>query len=509
MANKTMPKNNAANAAPKSGKPTMKRRRRRSGVPAALVALLVVVSLFFGGLIGFIGANSTNTYREDLEVAKARISELENTLTMIGYSEDAEWVFDDTDLSDEFSDLSGFSSNSGNEVLWNDSNLSDNMLNYTGEPVAVAEFDGGEVMSNEVIDPYNEALNSQIFGFGSSDDVSGDLMTQVLQELVAEKIVYNKAAEMGLTELSEADISAIEAEAQASYAEQKEFYAYSVDTGDMSEQEADAALDDFMANTVGVTATGIAEEMRTEYWKQKLYDAISADVTVSEEEIQAAYEDQLEYQQEMFTQYRSEYEYAVMSEQTIVYQPEGFRYIKHIMLPFTDDDTAEQVVDLTDQIAQLNPETDMEQISALQTQLDSYYADLEAQAESILAELNAGADFDALVEQYGADEGMNYEPVKTNGYAVAADSTMWSQDFVEGCMMLDTVGAISTPVRTVSGVHIIKYVADVPAGAVPLESVRSQIEADVLTSAKDLAYETQVAEWLEAANVQYYPERLQ
>ena len=63
------------------------RRRRNSGVPGALVAALIVIAMFFGGLIGFAASNRTNTYRAQLEEAQAKITELENTLTMLGFSD--------------------------------------------------------------------------------------------------------------------------------------------------------------------------------------------------------------------------------------------------------------------------------------------------------------------------------------------------------------------------------------------------------------------------------------
>ena len=76
-------------------------------------------------------------------------------------------------------------------------------------------------------------------------------------------------------------------------------------------------------------------------------------------------------------------------------------------------------------------------------------------------------------------------------------------------MMLENVGDISVPVHTVSGVHIIKYVGDVTPGEVPLDSIRSILEAEVLAEKQELSYVEQEAQWIAAADVKYYPEKLQ
>ena len=199
-----------------------------------------------------------------------------------------------------------------------------------------------------------------------------------------------------------------------------------------------------------------------------------------------------------------------MTGQPVVYNLEGYRRVKHILLTFDSSETASKVYDLTEQIAALNPETDLDKITELQTQLDALYADLETRAAAIEQELADGADFDELIAKYGQDEGMDYEPAKSQGYYISSDSAQqYSADFVEGCMMLESVGQISTPIRSTSGVHIIKYIGDVPAGEVPLSDVRDALTSEVLAQKQDEYYSAQEAQWLSSANPHYYPERLQ
>lgn len=495
-------------------KPASKPRRRRArGVPAALVAVLLVIAIFFGGLVGFVVANKTNTYRAQLDTANARITELENILTMMGFSEGisdpGDFIFDDSGLDDEQLDLSGETPDDSS-ILWNEDGLVSGMLEETGEEIVVAEFNGGQLLSSEVINPYNDQLATEAFGYGDADVDAAETLQMVMETLVADKICYLKAEELGLTTLSEADNQAILESCEFDFKEQMDFYRDSVDLTGMTAEEADAAVITYLKDEIGITLEDMIEEATQAYWRTKLFNEVTKDVAVTPEEVQASYDALLADQKERFAEYPDDYEFAIMSGETIAYNLEGYRYVKHIMLTFDNPEVATQVEDLYYQISELDPETDFEQIAALQEQLNGYYTDLDAEAEAIVAELNAGADFDALIEKYGEDEAMEYEPVKTVGYTVSATSVnQFSDDFIEGCMMLENVGDVSVPIHSVGGVHIIKYVGDATPGEVPLDSIRSIVEAEVLADKQESAYVELEAQWIADAAAKYYPERLQ
>ena len=107
--------------------------------------------------------------------------------------------------------------------------------------------------------------------------------------------------------------------------------------------------------------------------------------------------------------------------------------------------------------------------------------------------------------EYGEDPGMQSEPSMTTGYYVSADSTNWDENFTRGAMVLENVGDVSeTPVISSSGVHIIRYEADVEAGAVPLEEVREQLYDSLLESERLDYFNEQLAAWTEAIHPQYF-----
>ena len=498
-------------------KPLMTRRRRRRGygVPTALAAGLIALALLFGGLLGYLISNRTNSYRAQLESAQARVAELEEQLAgssaQDGGSDGAsEWDFASSEAGSfsDFGDLTDASASTDSEAFWNGANQLEGMLTEGGETVVVAEFEGGEVTSDEVVEPYNSRIATMAFGFGDETESAEETMQAVLEELVREKVCYQRAESLGLTELTDEDVAAITADAQELYDQQKNFNAASVDTSGMTAEEADAAVDAYMAE-LGVTLESLIETEKVDYWQDKLFDATVASVAATDEEIQARYDELLASQTERFGQSAAEYEFAVSSGDAVVYNLEGYRRVKQILLAFDDPNAAAQAQELTEQIAALSVETDFEQITQLQEQLDALYADLDAEADAILEQLNSGADFESLMAQYNEDDGANYEPVRTQGYYVSANTTQYSPDFVEASMMLEQPGQVSTPVHTADGVHIILYVADVPAGAAALEDVRDAVAEDVLADKRQTYYEEQVAQWIADANPQYYPERMQ
>ncbi len=64
------------------------------------------------------------------------------------------------------------------------------------------------------------------------------------------------------------------------------------------------------------------------------------------------------------------------------------------------------------------------------------------------------------------------------------------------------------PVRTADGVYVVRYIANVTPGAVPLSNVSSRLTTETQQSVKDKAYNEQLDAWMEEANVTFYPERM-
>ena len=120
------------------------------------------------------------------------------------------------------------------------------------------------------------------------------------------------------------------------------------------------------------------------------------------------------------------------------------------------------------------------EIADLESQLadakEAAYAAIQPTVDEVLEKIDAGEDFDALIEQYGQDPGMETSPAKEDGYPVSADSTNWVTEFRDAAMALENV-AIDIRIGSEYGIHIIKYVSDAAEGEVGLDAVREALEA--------------------------------
>ena len=479
------------------------RRRRRQGVPVMLAIVLLIIALLMGALGGFFLARKTDTHVHALQAASERITELENTLTLIGYPlgddvDPQQWLYDNNAGANALAELSGEGGFEDDEdALWSDESLLDATLPEDSDPVVVAEFEGGQLLSSEVIPEYNDELTTLIFAGHSADEVAEETLNRVLQKLAGDKIIAARAAELGMTELSQDDLARIGKEAAANYETQlNDYIAFAGEDGETRESAAKR-----LEEESGVTLESVTEALKKNWWSQKYFDSIVKDVTVTDEEVQACYDAMVEKQRQNYTAYPEDFEYAHLTGEMILYRPEGYRAVRDILIPFDDADATE-VSRLTEQV-ELG-EADEE----VRAKLDALYAPLEATAQKAQDKLAAGAAFSDLMDEYGCDPALKSEPMRSEGYYINENSFVNSVEYVEGSMMLEQPGQVSTPLRSMSGVHLVEYIGDVTPGAVPLADVLDEVRAAALKEKQTAYYEEQRQALLEAAQVKYYPDRL-
>ncbi len=488
----------------------------------------------------------------------------------------------------------------------------------------VAEYTGGQVTYGEAMKEYQNWLSYyEAYGYTLTEESDiKDLKQQVLDTLVQQKIVEAKAKEMGLTELTEDEKKAVAEQAKSEYEDAVSYYMSYLE-GDSEEETRKNAVD--YLNSIGYTLESIQQYDTENAWQEKLKTEITKDVTVTDAQVQAAYDSSVSEDKASFTEDTYNFENAATYGDTITWVPEGYRAVKHILLSLPEEDS-NSMADLQSQIEDINvrieeiqnpeateateegdtaemddaltadtsdgaaadttaaldttdaadataaPEAtiaaDATQVSDgaasdealtegeedfsedsefaedgsidaasdevaseddaalenltlpeleakkadLTTQLDALkaaaLARLQPKIDEIQTKIAAGEDFDMLIEAYGEDDGMKTEPTKTNGYYVSESSQMWDDEFTTAAMALLKVGDVSAPVLSLSGVHIIKYIADVTPGAVPLEKVKAEIQAETLDTAKNDLYDQTVSGWVTAANAKTYVDKL-
>ena len=487
------------NAPRRTDEAAQPRKRRRAKINLQAAVVLLVFALLMGVVLGYVLGRSAGDRRAD--EAETQLAKLRASLE--AQQQEAEAVQSAEDANEEaLAALAGEAalSDGDSDLLMGTEDLAGDAQGAAPADEVVAEFDGGELRSGEVIEEYNARLARYMFEGYSEAEVSDTLLREVMEDMVFERVLEAHAKELGVYELSAADEQQIAAEAQRRYEEQLGYCLSLVRTDGMSDAEAEAAAQSYLLESEGVNLESIEAELRAGWWMDKLYGALTADVSVGSGEIMEAYNEALSDQKERFLANAQDYEAAQMSGEVIVYNLPGYRRVRMLGLSFDSFDVMTAVDDLTLQLAALDASADAAQIEELQAQLDAYYAPLEEKAGEVLQLLAADGDMQNLIRQYGGEleEG-----------CVRADSSLWTQEIIDAAMALEKPGDVSGIVRTGDGVYILQYVEDVPEGTVAMSEVYDALSAQTLETARYLAYEAQINGWVEEAKPKYYPERMQ
>lgn len=263
---------------------------------------------------------------------------------------------------------------------------------------------------------------------------------------------------------------------------------------------------------------------------------VDRDTPVTDEEIQARYDTNLETQKTTYAETPGQFVQDYVNGNVMYYQPEGFRFVKNIVIPMNDDTNAQYtqldedayalLLELITAQNQMSTNTEMtdEEKAELETKIAGLNADMEAlqeksntirdeghaaiqaRADEALAKAKEeGADFDAVLKEYGTDAPpLN---VQETGYPVNADTTSYVTEFTTAAMALENIGDISDLVASDYGYHILKYASDVPAGDIPLSELTDVIRADLQTEKYQQAVNAKLVEWIDAANIKTHIER--
>lgn len=361
----------------------------------------------------------------------------------------------------------------------------------------------GEVKSLiEDIHDYNEQMYNYYYGMTydrTAEDSIADAKEQAIQGLIESIVVDAKITEYGFDSFTEEEMAEIEAAAKEDYDLYydtiKNFYFSGTElTGD----ELEAAVAAEMMNMVGFsTLEGAMDQIKYSKSQEKLVAELNKDIVVSEEELTTEYNARVDSAKASYTAAAYTYGTAITNGETPYYAPEGYRYVKHILLQFTQEDQ-EAIAEIETAIANLTLDQDAaelnEQLAAAKEQA---YANLQTKVDEISAKLAEGADFDALIAEYNEDPGMNGESA---GYPVCATSIDWVEEFKDASMALANVGDVSAPVRSEYGIHFIKYQSDLASGEIGLENVREALTAELQAAKESSNVETCVAQWVEEAN---------
>lgn len=385
----------------------------------------------------------------------------------------------------------------------------------------VISFDGGVIFVDEVLEEYAYIADmySQ-YGISLADyGLEEQFKQQAADALLNSKVLYIKAAELGLDQLDDETMATLTEEAAANLETYIEAVLPNFTGDDVSDEDARADAIAYL-ESMGYTQDDILQSLVTSVIDENLYNYITKDVAVTEDDIQAAYDSLLVSQQETFTT-ESAYNSGRDSGEPIVWHPEGYRAVKHVLIMFSDEqytaykELNSTMTTLNAELAALSEESDDSEtesrsaeeiqadIDACQAELDALYAALMPEAQAVIDAFNAGTSFADLIAEYGDDPGMTNEPNATIGYAVNGARGTWDPAFSDGAMSIESVGGISEPVFGMNGIHIIYYESDIPAGPVALADVHNPVSDYALDLKTTETYSATLASWVAALNPVY------
>lgn len=407
-------------------------------------------------------------------------------------------------------------------------------------------------MVNQQIEEVHGYMEYMYYMYGMTYDRTSDsaitsARDQAVQLLIENAVMEQKIQQLGLDQLTEEEEAQVQATAdetwQTYYDSTKTFYF--ADT-ELEGEELEAAILEEMTALGYPTKESVLASARTTFTQEKLRNEAIKDVAVTQQELEDAYNANVESAKSSYQTSLSSYGTDVNNGSTIYYVPAGYRFVKNILIKLNDEDST-AISELNSQLTSKQSElaTAQSSLSALgddassddeetaknretliatEKQLtgeitdltkqlhaknEEAYAAIQPTVDEVLAKLAAGEDFDTLMEQYGQDTGMQSSPAKENGYPVCAESTNWVQEFTDASMALAHVGDTSAEgVRTSYGIHILKYVSDSVEGEVGLDAVRDTLEADLLAEKQDEAYLAALDQWVAEADVKTHLDKL-
>ena len=389
----------------------------------------------------------------------------------------------------------------------------------------LATVNGTELTWADVEPVYDSLVSSYGNYYDLTDSANVELFRAVaMQNKINEVIMQAKIAELGIA-LTDEEAADAENDAQTDWDTAISNYIsqqHSELTDESSQEDKDAANAEAVQyyNDLGYSPESLKENYKLYALYDKLEATIVQDVTVTDEEVEALYQELVESDRALYENDIAAYvDYNNYVDQMAMYamyygtdssmdyawyRPAGFRAVKHILL-LPSEEAQTELDSLNSQLSAAETDEDKAEIQA---QIDAIFAEMEPTVEEIYARIEAGEDFDALIEEYGQDPGMQSGDSAENGYYVSADSTAWVQEFTDGAMSIPEIGGVSDPVRSSYGIHIIKYVGDVASGATDFADVETTLRETLLSTLTEEAYSAALTEWVEAVHPEYYPERV-
>ncbi|MDO5422205.1 MAG: SurA N-terminal domain-containing protein [Eubacteriales bacterium] len=349
----------------------------------------------------------------------------------------------------------------------------------TGNVAAV----NGETITQTELDNMVNTLKNRMTQYGidaSEEEIAAIIEASALTELVEDRLLTQDMTAQGCYEMSADEESAITEAARVSWEnltqQYEAYYTQYLDGEDEGLTAADAAQS--ALNESGYTLEYMENYYRNALASEKYEDwLMEGEAAITDEEVQAAYEQRVEESRAAYEEDVSAFETAVASGKEVWYRPAGYRAILQIMMKAEGEDEKEKL------------------------------ASVKEKTDEIYARLEQGEAFEELISVYGEDSAFEKEGFLETGYQVHPDSILWEEAFVEAAFgeEMQEIGDYSQPVVFEDNVHILYYLKDVPDGAVELsDTLAAALQEELYGERAEEKMEERLAELKEESEIVYF-----
>ena len=370
------------------------------------------------------------------------------------------------------------------------------------DDVLASAYNGAvTVLKSEIQDEYDQMLSQYVayyaqYGY-SVDEYDTELQASVAQETVQTKlstsIVRHYAAQNGY-ELTEEKKTELAAQVKTALDNTREYLESYLSASGFTGDELNAAVEEQMAQA-GYTEEALMDSAELNDVLNFLYERATADVTVTEDEVKAAFDEKVAKQKESYASVDS-FINDYVNESEILYTPENVRLMECIFVASVEGEATED--EATADEATADEATVSEATAGEAADIASLTG--YAKAKAIAAAIAGGADFEESMKAYNEDSSTEEQMLR--GYPVAENSTTYGDEFTAGAMALEHVGDVSDVIVTDYGYFILRYAKDLESGEADFEARKETETEETLTNKKNDAYSAFIDTILDEADIQ-------
>ncbi|MBR0465064.1 MAG: SurA N-terminal domain-containing protein [Clostridia bacterium] len=279
--------------------------------------------------------------------------------------------------------------------------------------VVVAQVNDTVITKGEVQNSYDyyksyyEAYNSY-YGYTAYD--LSNLENDIIDSYVNRELIRQQATKLGIDPTTEENAKTIADAAQAQLDElvAEELEEGHIVTEGLSDEEAKAAAIAHLEEE-GITLERLTADQTDTFLSEKVRASVTDEVTVSEEDIKAAFDEKVASDVSRLGESTYLVEMYGANGTTVYWYPEGYRTVKHVLLKMSDEQsaamsTAKNAVtdidsaittvktDMTDEDIAAAEEAASEKIDAIKAAAEETISTLKSDAEALKAAAQAAED---------------------------------------------------------------------------------------------------------------------